>query len=84
MNVCLFLISGCSKNLSLFPTQFQECLEIELTETNELKSLETAISNASKLVQLNTNLVLDDFGTGFSSIEYLSHFKFASIKIDYA
>ena len=57
-------------------------LELELTETNVLPDLPTAQSLADQCRELGIHLVLDDFGTGFSSIEYLSQFQFHCIKID--
>lgn len=57
-------------------------LELELTETSVLHDVGTAQRLASKCRELGVHLVLDDFGTGFSSIEYLSQFHFYSIKVD--
>jgi EAL domain-containing protein (putative c-di-GMP-specific phosphodiesterase class I) len=57
-------------------------LELELTETNVLHDVATAQQVANRFRELGARLVLDDFGTGFSSIEYLSQFQFHAIKID--
>lgn len=57
-------------------------LEIELTETSELHSLEDVISDLHELRQLGISIALDDFGMGYSSLDQLKMFPFNKIKID--
>jgi EAL domain-containing protein (putative c-di-GMP-specific phosphodiesterase class I) len=59
------------------PTQF---LTLELIETVLLKS-ETK-ETMQHLHDAGLSLVLDDFGTGFSSLSYLLHFPVNGVKID--
>ena len=58
-------------------------IKLEVTETLavDLKFLSGWIENAHKL---GFRVALDDFGTGYTSLEYLSHLKANSIKIDQA
>jgi EAL domain-containing protein (putative c-di-GMP-specific phosphodiesterase class I) len=58
-------------------------LQIELTEASILNSGNPAIrENLQALVDLGITLVMDDFGTGFSSIDTLSQWPFGVIKLD--
>lgn len=56
--------------------------EIEITEESYVKGLKSAISNIDRLKRLGIKIALDDFGSGFSSLKYLSKFKFNILKID--
>ena len=57
-------------------------LELEITETVMLNDVETAFAAFRQLRELGVRIVLDDFGTGFSSLSYLLRFPFDKIKID--
>jgi EAL domain-containing protein (putative c-di-GMP-specific phosphodiesterase class I) len=57
-------------------------LELELTEGVLLDPGTQTISTLKALRDLGVKLVLDDFGTGFSSLSYLRSFKFDKVKID--
>jgi diguanylate cyclase (GGDEF)-like protein len=57
-------------------------LEIEITESTMLKCEERTLSALAALRRLGVRLVLDDFGTGFASLQYLRNFSFDKIKID--
>jgi EAL domain-containing protein (putative c-di-GMP-specific phosphodiesterase class I) len=57
-------------------------LEIELTESALLRNDADTISTLQQLKKLGVAVVLDDFGTGFSSLTYLRMFPFDKIKID--
>jgi diguanylate cyclase (GGDEF)-like protein len=59
------------------PTRF---LTLELIETVLLKA-ETK-ETMQRLYDAGLSLVLDDFGTGFSSLSYLLHFPVNGVKID--
>lgn len=57
-------------------------LELEITESVLLKDDDANIATLGQLRGLGVRIVLDDFGTGFSSLGYLLRFSFDKIKID--
>lgn len=59
-----------------------ERLELEITESTWLSSTSQTLDNLSKLAKLGIKVVLDDFGTGFSSLSSLQRFRFDGIKMD--
>ncbi len=60
------------------PTQ----LELEITESALLTSLEDGVSKLRQIEQLGVRIALDDFGTGYSSLTYLRLFPVETLKID--
>ncbi|MFJ3483970.1 putative bifunctional diguanylate cyclase/phosphodiesterase [Pseudomonas sp. NPDC090202] len=61
-----------------------ECLELELTESQLLDSVEHIVSTFRQLRELGVKLAIDDFGTGYSSLSYLKRFPVDYVKIDQA
>uniref|UniRef100_UPI00258F73A2 putative bifunctional diguanylate cyclase/phosphodiesterase n=1 Tax=uncultured Massilia sp. TaxID=169973 RepID=UPI00258F73A2 len=59
-----------------------ECLEIELTESLFMSDVTPAVELLHRMKSLGVNLSIDDFGTGFSSLSYLSRFPIDVLKID--
>lgn len=59
-----------------------EYLELELTESLILESVEKTIAMMYELKALGVSLSLDDFGTGYSSLSYLRRYPVDRIKID--
>jgi len=57
-------------------------LKLELLETLFVENQEQVAQKMKELKKLNLNLSLDDFGTGFSSLQYLKIFPLDQIKID--
>ena len=57
-------------------------LEIELTETLLLQNSELTIATLQALRHMGVRVSLDDFGTGFNSLNYLRCFPFDKLKID--
>jgi len=57
-------------------------IEIELTESSLLGDNNAISTNFSTLTDMDVSLVMDDFGTGFSSIDMLSKLPFSTIKLD--
>ncbi|RED54693.1 EAL domain-containing protein [Cohnella lupini] len=85
-------ISGIQLLDEQFPTQVSnaltasglhaERLELELTESSLLDTLDIAERQLKSLQSLGVRLALDDFGRGFSSMNYLRKLPFHLIKID--
>lgn len=57
-------------------------LELEVTEGLLLENTDTVLAELRKLKKLGASLVMDDFGSGYSSLNYLWKFPFSKIKID--
>ncbi|MFY0614403.1 MAG: EAL domain-containing protein [Hyphomicrobiaceae bacterium] len=59
-----------------------ERLEIEITEAIFINDSDLAQVAIAELKALGVSVSLDDFGTGFSSMRYLSEFPIDKVKID--
>ena len=58
-------------------------LEVELTEASVIHYDNPLVrKNLGELVELGVTLAMDDYGTGYSSIDTLSQWPFARVKID--
>lgn len=57
-------------------------LELEITEGIVIKDIEFTIRTLERLKEMGVKVSLDDFGTGFSSLNYLKNFKIDTLKID--
>ncbi|SIT89099.1 sensor domain-containing protein [Edaphobacillus lindanitolerans] len=56
--------------------------EIEITEESELLFSERVLNNLWKCQKAGIAISIDDFGTGFSGLSYLTNFPVNKIKID--
>lgn len=68
----------CLEMYSVNPEQ----IIFELTEHSLINDLESGLKLVSILKDLGFKVALDDFGTRYSSLNYLSHMPFDSLKID--
>ena len=59
-------------------------IELELTETVLIDGNALVNSNLKKLQQMGVNILLDDFGAGYSSLRYLHDLPISIVKIDKA
>jgi EAL domain-containing protein (putative c-di-GMP-specific phosphodiesterase class I) len=57
-------------------------LKLELTESLLQENIEETISIMTSLHEIGVQFSLDDFGTGFSSLQYLKRLPLDQLKID--
>ena len=57
-------------------------LKLELTESMLLNDVDSTIETMSALKEIGVQFSLDDFGTGFSSLQYLKRLPLNQLKID--
>ncbi|WP_432403066.1 sensor domain-containing protein [Wukongibacter sp. M2B1] len=57
-------------------------LELEITESLNMKNINSCIRNFHKLNKLGVNISIDDFGTGYSSLGQLKNMAINKLKID--
>ena len=57
-------------------------LQVELTETAVMDDVSHAVEVLSRLQSLGVKILLDDFGTGHSSLAYLARLPLNKVKID--
>ncbi|HET7307213.1 MAG TPA: EAL domain-containing protein [Gammaproteobacteria bacterium] len=57
-------------------------LELEITETHVVTADKPMLNNLRRLRDLGVRIAVDDFGTGYASLNYLQQFPLDSLKID--
>jgi diguanylate cyclase (GGDEF)-like protein/PAS domain S-box-containing protein len=58
------------------------CLEIEVTESTLMDSVEDAVAILKRIKSLGVKVALDDFGTGYSSLSSLTSLPLDKLKVD--
>ncbi|MCF8199306.1 MAG: EAL domain-containing protein [Sulfuritalea sp.] len=58
------------------------CLKLEITEGTLMEMTELTLDTLSRLSALGVGLSIDDFGVGYSSLNYLKRFPVDQLKID--
>ncbi len=58
------------------------CLELEITETILIESFENVYKKLQMLSDIGIRIALDDFGKGYSSLNYLKKLPIHTLKID--
>ncbi|MBD2185423.1 putative bifunctional diguanylate cyclase/phosphodiesterase, partial [Aerosakkonema funiforme] len=61
-----------------------EFLELEITETIAMQNVDFSRAKIAQLQRMGVRIALDDFGIGYSSLNYLKKFGFDTLKIDRA
>ena len=59
-----------------------QLIELELTESMLMKDIQQTTAKLKELKAMGFSISVDDFGTGFSSLNYLRHFPIDVLKID--
>lgn len=59
-----------------------ELLELELTESVVMENSENIITNLKLIKEQGVSVSIDNFGTGYSNLAYLSRFPLSSLKVD--
>jgi diguanylate cyclase (GGDEF)-like protein len=72
------LISAVLKRHGIAP----HLLQLEVTEETAMRSLERGVDVLQALRALGVEVAVDDFGSGFSSLTYLTRLPIARIKFD--
>ena len=57
-------------------------LEVEIAESVAMRNLEQAIPKTIKLAEMGVGISIDNFGTGYSSTDYLKKLPVQKLKID--
>lgn len=71
-------VAATLRRTGLAPTR----LELEITENALIEDIERAMAALLRLKAIGCSIVMDDFGTGHSSLGYLRAFPFDKVKID--
>jgi len=71
-------IEGAVRDSGIGP----QLLELELTETTAMLDIERTIEIVKKLKESGISIIIDDFGSGYSSMAWLKQLNVRAIKID--
>ncbi len=59
-----------------------DLFQVEITESSLIEDMDTVIARLQELSSLGIKIFLDDFGTGFSSLQYLKRLPIDYLKVD--
>jgi len=59
-----------------------EYIELEITENIALQNIETVFNKLNEIKRIGLNISIDDFGKGYSALNYLKVFPIDAMKID--
>lgn len=71
-------IISIMEKYNVLPSQ----INMEITETATICAMSVVNSNINKLVEYGINFSLDDYGSGYSNIDYINRMPFKIIKLD--
>ena len=77
--------SGYSKELLELVTSLRFAknrLTLELTENTVMEDFATVAANLTTLAEAGVKIAIDDFGSGYSNLSYLTRFPFSYLKVD--
>lgn len=70
-------VASCLRENNLEP----QWLEIEISESATMNDIELSISQFARLKEFGLNVVLDDVGTGYSSLNYLKRLPISTLRL---
>jgi EAL domain-containing protein (putative c-di-GMP-specific phosphodiesterase class I) len=73
-----FLLEAASRRATMIPGS----IKLEITETQVMKNIEPTIAKMGKLGDRGLEVMIDDFGSGYSSLAWLKRLPATVIKID--
>ncbi|NLK85740.1 MAG: EAL domain-containing protein [Aeromonadales bacterium] len=73
-----YRLHQCAKSFGIEP----DFINLEVTETEAVRSNKIAVDNVNKLKKLGYKFSLDDFGTGYSNFSKIATIDFDLIKLD--
>src|SRR6185436_9845048 len=74
------MIRSALDDVSLDPS----ALELEITETTAMQNADVTVDVLRSLRDIGVGISIDDFGMGYSSLNYLKRFPISAVKIDRA
>ena len=74
------IVRSALEESALSPT----ALELEITETTAMQNADVSVEVMHALRALGVGISIDDFGMGYSSLNYLKRFPITAVKIDRA
>jgi len=72
------ILEKCIDNFKISPN----LIEIEITENIAMFNIQKHIKTMEKIKKLGINIAMDDFGVGYSSLNFLKKFPIDKVKID--